>query len=413
MRIGAIASEELARSLQDAVAPFDVVVDWWGITSPGLPMGTHEVDGVVVELSELLWGNEALSALTLGHLPVAGLVTSEASRQVAEDLGISVLVSEQHHLAAWLEGLSHTGGNRAPGEATRAGSVVAVWGPTGSPGTTSMVLGLAGLLSQSNTKVIVVDADTAGASIALMLNLPHQASGVVAASRMARVETITAKALLACAVEYEGHRSRFLVLSGLLAPEKFADIELTAFTRVLQVLKDDGHTLVVDLAGPLEHYAHEVIGGPIRDGVQRAVVEMADHIVVVTKPTPTHTARLVRSWSVLTSLAPTTPMTVLCNGVQSPRAPDFDEVKFALWTLAGIEEVVPIPIDSVSLTRAESESATIVDVPQKSPILEALRPVVGALGGQTTRKPVVKVRGKSTRRGISTLWKKPAREGLP
>ncbi len=103
----------------------------------------------------------------------------------------------------------------------------------------------------------------------------------------------------------------------------------------------------------------------------------------------------------------------MCNGVSSPRAPAFDEVKFALWTLAGIEEVVPIPIDSVSLTKAETESVTIVDVPQKSPILEALRPVVSALGVKAPRKPVVKPRGKSTRRDISKRWKKPATKGLP
>ncbi len=413
IRIGAFVREELLESLQAAVAPFGASIEWWGAGPGEIPAQNPAVAGVIVELTEELWGSTVLFSHALADLPVAGLVVSEESHAVAADLGVIVLISQQDQLEAWCQSLSPSAARDSAGlTGPSTGSVVAVWGPPGSPGTTSMAVTLAGLLSLSNQRVLVVDADTVGASVGLALKLPQSTPGIIAASRMARVETITAEALLACTVEYVGHRARFRVVTGLLAPDKYADIDLTSLRRAMSVLRDDGHTLVVDVAGPLDQYPHDVIGGPVHNGVQRAVLEMADKIVVVTTPTATHTSRLLRSWPVLTALAPETQTIVVCNRVSKNHSSQLEEVKYALWSLGGVEEVLSIPMDSTSMTRAETEGVTVVDLPQKSQITEALRPVVRALGFEQLSRALQERPRDRKKPDLQKLWKMPARKGL-
>lgn len=57
----------------------------------------------------------------------------------------------------------------APGQPTRRGSVVAVWGPTGAPGRTTVAVALADELSRLGCTALLVDADVYGGVIASVL----------------------------------------------------------------------------------------------------------------------------------------------------------------------------------------------------------------------------------------------------
>lgn len=412
IRIGALTRKEVFGALEEALPSNEVSVSWWGEGLAPVPGDPSVVDGVIVELLEEVVRGRDFDSSSLAGLPVAGLVVSETSFALAEQLGIVSLLSDQSDLEAWIEGVASRSHHRTPGLPPR-GSVIAVWGPVGAPGRTSIAITVAGLLAESGAPVVLIDADTSAASVSVALNLQHPGSGLLAATRMARVDTVEAGPLRSVMTEYVGRRTRFQVLTGLLAPERFADIDLLALSRVLEVLKAGGSLVVVDLAGALDHFPHEVIGGPIRNGVQRAVIDNADHIIALSISTPIHTARFLRSWPLLSALAGSTPIHVVFNKVLKSQAPAVSEATYALWTHAGIENISTIPRDSVSLARAEIDGVTAVDLPQKSAAVDALRTVVGALGVASLPRTSLRQDPKASR--IRGLWreKKPAGKGLP
>jgi Mrp family chromosome partitioning ATPase len=62
---------------------------------------------------------------------------------------------------------------------------VAVWGPTGAPGRTTVAVNLAAELALLGRHTLVVDADTYGGTIAQAVGLFDESPGLAAAARAA------------------------------------------------------------------------------------------------------------------------------------------------------------------------------------------------------------------------------------
>jgi MinD-like ATPase involved in chromosome partitioning or flagellar assembly len=336
---------------------------------------------ILVELSEGVCGGGALDIGFAAEHSWAGLVVSSDSGRLATELGIETLVTQQSDLEAWLAGVQGFGdsgvhvGSAAAHASAPEGSVVVIWGPHGSPGRTTIAITVAGLLSRTDPKVVLVDADTYGPSITLALNLEAAQSGLVQAARMARVEGVTAAAIVAAAAIFAGRNAQFPVLTGILGPEKYADIEELSFRRVLSTLRQDGYTVVVDVAAQMDQLPGEVVGAPIRNSATLSALELADQVVVVTRPSALATKRLVRAWPQLQESAPRARFIVFANAVSAARARQADEAAYSLWQLCGIEKVHVLPDESELVARAENEAVTLLDLPGQSKLLSVLAAV--------------------------------------
>jgi Mrp family chromosome partitioning ATPase len=75
--------------------------------------------------------------------------------------------------------------------AQRRGSVLAVGGPHGSPGRTSLAIAVAAELADAGLRVTVGDADTYAASVDPALGLLDEAPGFAAACRLAGSDSLT------------------------------------------------------------------------------------------------------------------------------------------------------------------------------------------------------------------------------
>ncbi|MGZ4662910.1 MAG: chromosome partitioning protein, partial [Arthrobacter sp.] len=90
----------------------------------------------------------------------------------------------------------------APGESdvvpapSGAGRIIAVWGPAGSPGRTLVAANIAGELAASGKSVLLVDADSYGASVAGTLGLLDESAGLAQACRLADQGQLSPEALL-------------------------------------------------------------------------------------------------------------------------------------------------------------------------------------------------------------------------
>lgn len=70
------------------------------------------------------------------------------------------------------------------------GTVVAVWGPTGGPGRSTLAVNLASEVAASGTPALLVDLDTYGASVAQLLSVLDEAPGLAAAARASELGTL-------------------------------------------------------------------------------------------------------------------------------------------------------------------------------------------------------------------------------
>ena len=81
------------------------------------------------------------------------------------------------------------------GETGKRGTVIAVWGPTGAPGRTTVAVTLADEIARFGPSALLVDADVYGGTVAAVLGLLDESPGVAAACRQASAKRLDAAAL--------------------------------------------------------------------------------------------------------------------------------------------------------------------------------------------------------------------------
>ncbi|MEP6628842.1 MAG: hypothetical protein ABJA89_00160, partial [Lapillicoccus sp.] len=141
-----------------------------------------------------------------------------------------------------------------PGEVTPAsdaepGRIVAVWGPTGAPGRTTVAVTLATELAALGVPTVLVDADTYGGSVAQALSFLDEAPGIAAATRAADQGTLDLPLLARLApVASPGLR----VVTGIPKAERWTEIRAPALERVLTLARRLGQVVVVDCGFNLE-----------------------------------------------------------------------------------------------------------------------------------------------------------------
>ena len=106
--------------------------------------------------------------------------------------------------------------------APRHPRVVAVWGPAGAPGRTTVAIELAVELARGGRRAALVDADTHAPSIALQLGLADEGPGFAAACRTAQLGGLDAHELARISTPLG--RSGVDVLTGLNRPSRWPEL---------------------------------------------------------------------------------------------------------------------------------------------------------------------------------------------
>ncbi|MGH9250770.1 MAG: AAA family ATPase, partial [Acidimicrobiales bacterium] len=153
---------------------------------------------------------EVLSRVAAAGVAVVGVVSGddEQGERRLRQLGVDTVVTAEADVSAVagavqaaLDGITASdGGGNAEGveelDAARPtddaapvvrplGRLVAVWGPTGAPGRTTLAVNLAAETALLGRATLLVDADTYGGAIAQVLGLLDEAPGLAGAARAA------------------------------------------------------------------------------------------------------------------------------------------------------------------------------------------------------------------------------------
>jgi hypothetical protein len=366
IRIGAVMSEPLVTSLRESLEGLDAVLVLLGASFRQMHPRDVELAGIVCELSEAALDGYADRPSWIRSIPCAGLPVVSHAQALASAAGIATVIRGPDDLSQWLASLAVADDFAVP---VSAGQIIAVWGPAGAPGRSTLALCLVATLARRDRRVMVVDADSYAPSLTPMLGLHETQSGVQSLSRHARLETVEAKALEACAVHYPLGGRGFSVVTGLNSPAQYVDCGSLAWSLALTTLRQAGHTLVVDLAAPLLQLPGEVIGGPMRNALTLATLDVADRVLAVANPTPLSILRLSRDWPRLSELADAALLDACLNNAPANDQRSIDDSLHALWQFTGNDETTVLPRDRLWSAASPDVSALLSSPEGKNPLM--------------------------------------------
>lgn len=231
--------------------------------------------------------------------------------------------------------------------ALQRGSIVAVWGPTGAPGRTTVAVSLAYEFARAGGAVLV-DADTYGGAVAQALGMLDEAPGIAALARASLHGTLGDDTVRRHALEAApGLR----VLSGITRAERWPELSAAALEPVWELLRAHSPVTVVDCGFSVERDEELQYDtrAPQRNGATLSALAAADVVVVVGSAEPLGVQRLVHGLSELDSVAPedVTPRVVVVNRVRAAVAGDQPRqaIADALKRFAGVDTVLTIGWD--------------------------------------------------------------------
>ncbi|WP_174776820.1 MULTISPECIES: AAA family ATPase [Cryobacterium] len=355
---------------------------------------------------------ELITACDAHGARVIALAATDQDRRNAAGLGLFDVVDAA---ADWseTEALISTGvtiplrvGDPAavPG-AKRQGRVIAVWGPAGAPGRTTLAINIAAEIAAAGHTVALADIDTYSGSVAPSLGMLDEAPGFAAACRLAGSDSLTRSEFERIAQRYNSPQGAFWVLTGIGRPSRWPELSTERVTRTVDALRNWADYVVLDTGFSLE--SDEEISSdlfaPRRNAATLTGLGLADHVVACGLADPVGMARFLRAWVDLADVVTTDQVSVVMNRVRAS-AVGLDpsgQVVSALRRFGGIESPILVPQDQASTDAAIVAGRTLRDAAPKSPARTSIRRFV--------RTELLPVPAPATgRRRRESRWRRPA-----
>ncbi|MDX6285693.1 MAG: hypothetical protein QOG53_1178 [Frankiales bacterium] len=269
-----------------------------------------------------------------------------------------------------------------PDLAPGSGQLIAVWGPTGAPGRTTIAVELAAETADLGVHTMLVDADCYGGVVAQVLGLVHESPGLAGASRLANNGMLDLPGLVELARTVN---PRLRVLTGIARADRWPELRPAALAAVWTLARSLAAVTVVDCGFGLEQdeeLSYDT-AAPRRNGATMATLSAADVVVAVGTADPVGLQRFVRGLSDLRELVPGADMQVVINRVRRGvvGSDPESEIASALQRYAGVHDVVFVPLDIRGCDAALADGRTLVEQAPTSPMRPPLRTLAARLAG--------------------------------
>lgn len=273
------------------------------------------------------------------------------------------------------------------------GSIIAVWGPAGSPGRTFVAANMAGELAAEGKSVLLVDADSYGASVAAVLGLLDESAGLAQACRLADQGLLDTDALLRIAAPVATKLGTFRVLTGITRADRWTELRAAALSLVLERARDIADVVVIDTGFCLE--ADEELSfdtmAPRRNAATLRSLELADTVYAIGSADPVGVPRLVRGLAELELAVPHATPIVVMNKVRAGavgRAPErqLRDAWDRYGPVAGINAF--LPADAPAADSALLAGSLLLECSPESKLRAAIAHLVCAPVQQNPRSSV-------------------------
>lgn len=263
-----------------------------------------------------------------------------------------------------------------------AGSVIAVWGPTGAPGRSTVAMGVAAALAGRGRTTLLIDADVYGGSTAIQLGVLDEISGLLAAARAANTGVLTAETLIGHA---RSVAPRLHVLTGLPRADRWTEVKAVLMGRIVQVARQTADYVVVDCGFSVER-DEEIMydtAAPRRNGATVEVLERADVVLLVGAADPIGLSRLIRAGHDLGSMRLDARSRIVVNRARASLGWSREEMTATLVRTLGPGPVSYLPDDPQTVDRCLVQGATVYECAADSRLATAVDDLVGDLVGSS------------------------------
>ncbi len=203
-----------------------------------------------------------------------------------------------------------------------AGEVIAVWGPAGAPGRTLLAANIAAELAAEGKAVLLVDADSYGASVAATLGLLDESAGLAQACRLAEQGLLNADSLKKVSASVFTKSGEFRVLTGITRADRWTELRAGALSTVFEQSRKIADVIVVDTGFCLE--ADEELSfdtmAPRRNAATLRSLEIAETVFAVGSADAIGVPRLVRGLAELADAVPQATPRIVLNKVRASAA---------------------------------------------------------------------------------------------
>ena len=344
-------------------------------------MDSAQLDVAVVSASRGRLSADLVAACDRGGIRLVVLAAGESERRHALALGVYDALdaaSDWARIEPSLRGVravpSRTGGPIGAEEPSR---VIAVWGPAGAPGRTTMAITIAAELAALGHSVVLADADPYGGASAPALGLLDEAPGFAAACRLTASGSLTHDELVRVAQRYASPRGAFWVLTGIGRAARWPELTADRVEGVLAQCRTWAEYTVVDVGFSLEtdEEITSDLFAPRRNAATLTALRSADDVIAVGLADPVGLSRLLRAYGDLMEAAPEARQHVIVNRVRASAvgADPFGQVASTLQRFAGVQAAAMVPDDPAGFDLAVLTGRTVRDAAPKSPARAAVR----------------------------------------
>ncbi len=244
------------------------------------------------------------------------------------------------------------------------GRVIAVWGPAGAPGRTTVATALAAVLGR-RARTTLVDADPYGGAVAQALGVLDEVSGLLSAARLAGSGMLEER----FASVQRGFDEKFTVVTGLPRPDRWTEVRPGTVELLAETASRHGH-VVIDTGFSLDD--DDLGGRPGRNQLTLAALEVADELVVVGTADPVGLSRLARALVDVRERSPLTSTRVVVNRMRPTIGWTERDVTQMLSDFARPVGLHFLPEDRATVDRALVTGRTILETNAESPLALAI-----------------------------------------
>ena len=339
-------------------------------------------DVVLIDLSVRGLSRDAVATM-LRSAAVIGLRSREGAegttvglRHVLDaDAPIEEILAAVSTAAAGEE--EHAGWVQEPDDAAPGleGRLVAVWGPSGSPGRSTVATNLAAEAALAGHGTVLVDADTYGPSLSQLLGVLDETPGLVAAARAHDRDTLSEETL---ATLLPVVQPNLRLLSGIGVPGRWAELRRGAMDGVWGALRRRGELVVADIAAVLEEdeeLSYDT-AAPQRNAAALSTLEAADAAIAVVAADPVSITRLLRDQTRLEELG-VEELHVVVNRV-GPPVPG-DRIRELIASRMTVDSLHLLPDDPVACRTASWDGALLSEAAPRSALRRGLREIAASV----------------------------------
>ena len=239
------------------------------------------------------------------------------------------------------------------------GRVIVCWGAYGSPGRTTVAIGLAAELAKRQVRTILLDADPWGGSIAQHLGVLDEVSGVLAASRLGASGDLAGR----FPSVQRGLSDHLSVITGIPRPDRWQEVRAGSIEHMCEIGRRTSH-MVVDTGFSIEDDNPLDMGSrPTRNSMTLGALGCADEIVVVGSADPVGLTRLARGLIDLSDATADVPVRVVINRMRPSLGWSEREISDMVEGFARVTSIHFLPDDRASVDEALVAGTTWPDGP--------------------------------------------------